>query len=198
MNQKELSSFYRGLLLLLAGGGTVALLSGVDQPWAKRAAAIGSVALFLAGAAFIVSLTFRQFRRFLNTPVRDEPLPSSLYLEHWHRVARLAVAASVVLQLILVAVLLFVEPPKQCPNWHLTDKRMTPLWLPLSMFTVPLIAALILMVVRWKWLVQKAIESIDYPITIPVSYVLVITVFGGCIMSLLPWAVLLSECGVGW
>jgi len=53
MNQKELSSFYRGLLLLLAGGGTVALLSRVDQPWAKEAAAIGSVAVFLGSTAFI-------------------------------------------------------------------------------------------------------------------------------------------------
>ena len=198
MNQKELSSLYRRLLLLLAGGGTVGLLSRIDQPWAKEAAAIGSVALFLGSATFIIFLTFRQFRQFLNASVCDESLPSSLYLDHWHRLARLAVAASVVLQLILVAVLLFVEPPKQCPNWHLADKRLTPLWLPLFMFTVPLIAALIFMVVRWNWLIQKAIESVDYPTTTPVSYILVITVMWGCVMSLLPWALIVSKCGIGW
>src|SRR5262245_23023900 len=104
MNQKQLSSLYRGILLLLAGGGTVALLSRVDQPWAKEATAIGSVILFLGGAAFIIFVTLAQSG--LNAPVRDEPLPSSLYLHHWHRLARLAVAASVVLQVILVAVLL--------------------------------------------------------------------------------------------
>jgi len=47
MNQKELSSLYRRLLLLLAGGGTVGLLSRIDQPWAKEAAVIGSVAYSL-------------------------------------------------------------------------------------------------------------------------------------------------------
>jgi hypothetical protein len=157
MKQKELLSFYRGLLLLLAGAGTVSLLSSVDQPWAKAAAAIGSSALFLAGAAFIVFVTFRQFRQFVNAPTRDEPLPSSLYLDYWYRLARLAVTASVVQGAILVAVLLFVEPPQQCPNWHLPDKHLTPLWLPFFIFTVPLIAALIFMVARWKWLVRKAI-----------------------------------------
>ena len=196
MNQKQLSSLYRGILLLLAGGGTVALLSRVDQPWAKEATAIGSVILFLGGAAFIIFVTLAQSG--LNAPVRDEPLPSSLYLHHWHRLARLAVAASVVLQVILVAVLLFVEPPKQCPNWLLPDKRLTPVWLPFFMFTVPLIAALVFMVARWKWLIRKAIESADYPTTTPVSYILVITVMWGCVMSLLPWALLVSKCGVGW
>jgi hypothetical protein len=197
MNQEQLSSFYRGCLLLLVGAGTVALLSSVEQPWAKLAAAIGGVVLFFAGAAFIILVTFRQFRQFLNAPVRDQPLPSSLYLEPWHRLAQLAVAASVVLAVILVAVLLFVEPPKQCPNWHLPDYGLTSLWLPLLMFTVPLIAALIFMVVRWKWLVQKAIASVDYPTTTPVPYILVITVMSGCAMSLLPWLLLAGKCGIG-
>lgn len=198
MKQKELLSFYRGLLLLLAGAGAISLLSSLDQPWAKAAAVIGFIALFLAGAAFIIFVTLRQFRQFVNAPIRDEPLPSSLSLDHWHRLARPAVTASAVLGAIFVAVLLFVEPPKQCPNWHLPDKRSTPLWLPFVMVTLPLIAVLILMVVRWDWLIQKAIESVDYPTTIPVPYILVITVMWGCLMSLFPWLLLVSKCGVGW
>jgi hypothetical protein len=200
MKQKELLSFYRALLLLLAGAGTVSLLSRVDQPWAKAAAAIGSIAVFLAVAGFVVFVTFRQFRQFVNAPApaRDEPLPSSLYLAYWHRLAWLAVTASVVQGAILVAVLLFVEPPQQCPNWHLPDEHLTPLWLPFLVFTVPLIAALIFMVACWKWLIRKAIESTDYANTIPVPYVLAITVMWGCVMSLLPWFLLVSKCDVGW
>jgi len=174
MSQSQLSFFYRGIVIILVGGFAVGLLSSIGRPWAKNVSTIAVVVLLPGGAAFIVFVTLRQFREFVNAPVGDEPLPANLYQDSWYHVARLAVVASVLLTVILVAMLLFSEPPKQCPNWHLPGKRSTPLWLPFFM-TVPLLAALVFTVARWSWVVRKAIASAYYPNTTPVSYILIVT-----------------------
>ncbi|HEX3116673.1 MAG TPA: hypothetical protein VHQ48_14425 [Bradyrhizobium sp.] len=197
MNQRELSFFYRGILLLILGGFAIRLLSSIEQPWAYYSGNIAVVFLFVAGAAFTIFVSVRQFRQFLNAPLPDEPLPEGLYLDRWHRAAGIAVLASVLLSAVLVAVLLFVEPPRQCPNWHYADRRSTSLWLPFLVLTVPLLAALVFMVIRWKWFVQKAIESTDYPTTMPVTYTLIVTVLFGCGLSQFPWALLAAHCWWG-
>jgi hypothetical protein len=198
MNQKELSFFYRGILFLVIGGLLVPLLSSIDQPWARYGTAIGGVVLFLGGAAFVIFVTLRGFVRFLNAPVPDEPVPPALYLDRWIYIARLAIAASMLLAVIFVTVLLFVEAPQQCPKWHLPDRHSSQsLWLPFFMLTVPLLVALTFAAIRWRWLVGKAIESVDYPTTVPIPYTLVATVLLGCAMSQLPWALLVSKCWLG-
>ena len=197
MNQNELSVFYRGVLLLVVGGLSIALLSSIDQPWARYAGATGGVVLVLGGSAFIIFVTLRQFIRFMNAPIGDEPLSPALYLDRWIRITRLGLAASVLLAVILVVVLLFVDPPRQCPNWHLPDRRSTPLWLLFFMLTVPLLVALIFVVIRWRWVVRKAIASVDYPPTIPIPFTLVVTVLFGCAMAQVPWVVLVTKCWLG-
>jgi hypothetical protein len=194
MNQSELSVFYRGILLLVVGGLSAALLSSIDQPWARYARAIGGVVLFLGCCAFIIFVTLRQFIRVMNAPVGDEPLSPALYLDRWIPVIRLALGASVLMAVILAVVLLFVDAPRQCPNWHLPDRRSTPLWLPFLMLTVPLLVALTFVVIRWRWVVRKAIASVDYPTPIPIPFTLVVTVLFGCAMAQFPWVVLVTKC----
>ena len=65
------------------------------------------------------------------------------------------------------------------------------------MLTAPILAGLVFMVIRWKWVVQKAVESVDYSTTTPVPYILVMTVLVGCGMSQLPWGLLVAECWWG-
>jgi hypothetical protein len=115
-------------------------------------------------------------------------------MDNWYRTVRLAVVTSVFLSVILVAVLLFFEPPKQWPQWHLPDQHSTSLWLPIFMLTVPLLAGLIFVVVRWRWVVQKAIESVDYPTTMPIPYFVCVSVLSFCGFSQLAWIILVTKC----
>lgn len=57
---------------------------------------------------------------------------------NWVKVARLAVAANVVLSGVTVAILLMAEPPDQCPSWHLKNAHSTSLWEDVVMLTAPL------------------------------------------------------------
>jgi len=196
MNQKQLSLVYRGTLLLVAGGTIVALLSRADQPWAKDAGSVGTGIWLIAVGVFTILVTLRHFRQFLNAPARDDPLPKSLYSDSWYHLARLAVAASVLLALTLAAVLLLVEPPQQCPDWRLPGKHSMPWWL-FFIWTAPLLAGLSFIVARWQWVLRKAIESVDYPVAAPLAYTLVMTVLVGCAMSQLPWVELFSKCWPG-
>ena len=193
MNEKPSSFFYRGVLLFILAGMAVAALSSSNQAWASSIGNIAGVLLFVAMGAFIVFVALGNFARFLDAPVPDEPLPPSLHAARWYRICRLAVACCVLLSVILVAVLLLVDPPRQCPGWHLPDRRSTSLWLPL-LWSMLVLAGLLFMIIRWDWLIEKAIASVDHPRTTPVTYTLVATVLGGCAMSQLPWALLLTRC----
>src|SRR5215831_20392401 len=194
MQQSDVSFFYRGVLLLLLGGIAITLLSSINQPWAYYVRTIGTASLFIGSAALISYVAIKGFRQYLDAPICDEPLPSSLLLDQWHRIAQLVVMASVFLAVIFVMVLLFVEPPKKCPNWHLPSNRSSSLWIPFWILTVPILTGVVFMTARWKWLVRKAIESVDYSTMIPVPYTLVITVLIGCGMSQFPWALLVTNC----
>src|SRR5262249_37574484 len=145
MQQSDVSFFYRGVLLLLLGGIAITLLSSINQPWAYYVRTIGTVSLFIGGPAFISHVSVKGFRKFLDGPMRGEPLPSSLLLDQWHRIAQLAVMASVFLAVIFVMVLLFVEPPKKCPNWHLPSNRSSSLWIPFWILTVPILTGVVFM-----------------------------------------------------
>jgi hypothetical protein len=193
MNQKQLPFFYRGVLFFLLAGLAVTALSSSNEPWASSIKNVAGVLLFIAMGAFIIFVVFRNFAQVLNAPIPDEPLPPSLHADKWYSRCRLAVVGCVLLSVILLAVLLFVTPPKQCPGWHLPDQRATSMWLP-SSWSMLVLAGLLFMIIRWDWLIEKAIASVDYPTETPVTYILVITVLGGCAMSQLPWALLLSQC----
>jgi len=130
-----------------------------------------------------------------DAPIPNEPVTPALYLDRWIYIARLAIAASVLLAVIVVAMLLFVQAPRQCPNWHLPGRQSSPsLWVPFFMSTVPLLVATTFVGIRWRWIVRKAIESTDYQTTVPIPYTLIVTVFVACAMSQFPWALLLSRC----
>jgi hypothetical protein len=62
---------------------------------------------------------------------------------NWVKVARSAVAASVVLSAVMVAILLMFDPPNQCPNWHLKNKYSTSLWAFLALWTTPLVVTVV-------------------------------------------------------
>ncbi len=78
---------------------------------------------------------------------------------NWVKVARLAVAASVVLSLVTVAILLMADPPNQCPNWHLKDAHSTSLWDEIALWTVPLSFCSGFIAVRWNRVARSAAES---------------------------------------
>lgn len=196
MNQRDASFLYRGILLFLAGGCFVTLLSSIDQPWARHASAIAAVVVFVGFAAFIAFTTFRSFFQFLDAPISDEPLSPDLSMDRWIVIARFAVAATALLAIAFVAVVLFAEPPKQCADWHLPDAHSTPIWLPFLM-TVPLLVGLTFVVIFWPWVLRKAIASVDYPTSVPIPYTLVATVFAGCAFSQFPWFLLITKCWPG-
>ena len=123
----------------------------------------------------------------------DKPLPPTVLMKRWRRVAQFAVGASVVLAVAFAALLLFGEPPKQCPNWHLPNARSSSLWVPFFLCMGLILPALIVMIARWEWIVGKAIE-VDYPTMTPVPYRLLIIVLMGCSASQFPWTVLVSNC----
>ena len=197
MNQRELTFLYRGIVALLVGGTLISLLPRSDEPWARYAGALGGTVLFVGGAAFIIFVTVRGFIRFLEAPVPDEPVPEDLYLDRWIFLARLAIAACVLLAIVFVALLLFGAAPRRCPAWHLPDPRATSLWPPFFMSTLPLVIALTVIGFAWRWIVRKAIESTDYPTPVPIPYTLVATVLFGCAMAQFPWALLIANCWLG-
>ena len=190
MSQAQLVFLYRGIILFILGAVAVSFLSSLDQRWANFA----GIAVFVAGGVFIIHFAISQFIQFLNTPLPQQRLPESLYLDRWYHLARLTVLAGVLLSMIFAAILLFIEPPKRCPGWHLVDERTSSLWLPFFMFTIPVLTGLSFAVIRWKWLVQKTIMDTNDATTVPVPYTLVATVLIGCAFSQFPWLLLLTHC----
>ena len=118
---------------------------------------------------------------------------------NWVKMARFAVAAGVVLSATTVAILLIVDPPKQCPSW-------TPLWEMLAMLSAPLLAITGFVAIRWNWIAQRAakhqrrrllIERLFGPITppaIPATYFMVHLCVAGSLLSQLPLLALVIQC----
>jgi hypothetical protein len=194
MNQKERSLLYRGTFLLVLAGFVVSRLAKSGEPWVRHLGDIGSVVLFLGMAAFILFVVVKRQRQVLNAPISNKPLPPSLESPHLRRLARIAVLASVLLFVAFFAVLMFVEPPKKCPNWHLPSNQHSPIW-PLALWSALVLAGLTFIIVRWRWVIKKAIGAADdYPTMIPVPYMLIIIVLFGCGMSQLPSVFLVTSC----
>ena len=131
---------------------------------------------------------------------RDTQLPK-FDAGNWVKVARFAVAASVVLSAVIVAILLMFDPPNECPNWHLKDAASTPLWALLAMWTTPMIVFSCFIAVRWNWLARKAAETDGRelpspvgPVTVPVTYVMVPMCLWTSLLSQFPLFLLVTEC----
>ncbi len=118
---------------------------------------------------------------------------------NWVKMARCAVAASVVLSAVTVAILLIVDPPKQCPSW-------TPLWEMLAALTAPLLIMTGFVAIRWNWVARRAakhqrrkmlFETLFGPMTppaIPVTYFMVNLCVAGSLLSQLPLFALVIQC----
>jgi hypothetical protein len=64
------------------------------------------------------------------------------------------------------------------------------------MVTAPLIVALTFVMIRWRWVLEKAIATVDDPTSVPIAYTLVATVIGA-----VPWRNSPGFCSlpsVGW
>jgi hypothetical protein len=124
--------------------------------------------------------------------------------DKWVTVARLAVAASVVLTAVTVAILLMVDPPDQCPNWHI-KKSAQSLWTLLVFWTAPVIGMGCVIAIRWNWTVRKEAEAAGRkvhtlffghvtPPAVPVNYVLINTCLVLSVVSQLPLVLLVTNC----
>jgi hypothetical protein len=117
------------------------------------------------------------------------------------KVARFAVAASVVLSAVTAAILLMFDPPNQCPNWHLNDPASTSLWELLALWTTPAIVFSSFIALRWNWVAQKAAETDGPeeltpfgPMMVPVTYVMVPICVATSLLSQFPLFLLVTEC----
>ena len=79
------------------------------------------------------------------------------------RVVRIAAAASVVLALITIAILLTVDPSHgQCPGWRFPTKNSgaVSLWFVVTFFTAPAVIWICVIAVRWAWFTQKILDAV--------------------------------------
>jgi hypothetical protein len=124
---------------------------------------------------------------------------------NWVKVARFAVAASVVLSAVMAAILLMFDPPNQCPNWHLKDKNSISLWAFLAVWTTPLVLSGCFIAVRWNWVARRAALKLEEkvptlffgPVTppaIPVTYIMVRMCIVMSVLSQLPLGLPVVEC----
>jgi hypothetical protein len=124
---------------------------------------------------------------------------------NWVKMARFAAAAGTLLSTVTAAIFLMVDPPKQCPNWHLNDVHSTPLWGMWATFVLLLLVPTCFIAFRWNWVARRAakyqrrkllIESLFSPMTppaIPVTYFMVIVCVAGSLLSQLP-LLLVIQC----
>ena len=120
----------------------------------------------------------------------------------WVTVARIAVAVSVALSAVMVAILLFADPPNQCPNWHFKNATSSSLWEDVVMLTAPLNIFSCFIAVRWNWVAQRAIESAGRtlfgghmtPPTIPVTHIMVHMCVATSLVAQFPLFLLVTQC----
>ncbi len=118
----------------------------------------------------------------------SEPTTSRGSQDTYFKVVLFGVAASAILSALMLAILLFVEPPKLCPNWHLPDKASTPLLQMFMVLTVPFTAMLCFMIIRWDWVVQKAAKA-----KAPIAKVVPMMLFM-CVLPQVPLLLLVLRC----
>jgi len=108
------------------------------------------------------------------------------------KLARAAVIMAALLSFANAALLLTMTPPDRCRDWVVAGDAPTSLWLLWAFFSVPVLAVVGLIAVRWRWAVRKAAETARYPA--PVEHVLVAVCIMGAFMSQAPLFVLVSRC----
>jgi hypothetical protein len=125
---------------------------------------------------------------------------------NWIKMAQFAAAAGMLLSTVTAAILLMLEPPKQCPNWYLNDGHSTSLWGMWAALVLVFLLPVCFIAFCWNWIARKAatyqrrkllIESLFGPMTapaIPVTYILVILCVAGSLVSLLPLLALITQC----
>ena len=125
---------------------------------------------------------------------------------NWVKIARFATAAGMLLSTVTAVILLMVDPPKQCPNWHLNDVHSTSLWGMWATFVLIFLAPACFIAFRWNWVARRAathqrrkllIERLFGPMTpptIPVTFIMVILCVAGSLLSQLPLFVLVIKC----
>src|SRR5215468_3710247 len=130
--------------------------------------------------------------------------PTELDGGKWVKLARFAVVAGTLLSTVTAAILLTVDPPKQCPNWHLNDKHSTSLWGMWATLVLFFLVPAGFMAFRWNWVARKAathrrrkmfVERLFSPMTppsIPVTYFLVNLCVAGCLLSQFPLLALIT------
>src|SRR5215472_460239 len=125
---------------------------------------------------------------------------------NWVKMARFAAAAGTLLSTVTAAILLMVDPPKQCPNWHLNDMHSTSLWGMWATLVLLFLIPACIIAFRWNWFARKAAtyESLFGPMTtlrtrrgspapIPVIYIMVILCVAGSLVSQLPLIALITQ-----
>ena len=123
---------------------------------------------------------------------------------NWVKMARFAAAAGTLLSTVTAAILLMVDPPKQCPNWHLNDGHSTSLWRMWVTLVLLFLIPACFIAFFWNWIARKAatyqrrrplIESLfGPPPAIPVTYIMVILCVSGSFLSQLPLLALITKC----
>src|SRR5215467_3910079 len=124
----------------------------------------------------------------------------------WVQLARFAVVAGTLLSTVTAAILLTVDPPKQCPNWHLNDKHSTSLWAMSATLILFLLVPACFIAFRWnsvarraakhqrrKMLVERLFGRMTPP-PIPVTYFMVNVCIAASLLSQLPLFALITQC----
>jgi hypothetical protein len=127
---------------------------------------------------------------------------------NWVKLARFAVATSVLLTIVTLGILLFVEAPQQCRSWCL--KNHQPLWEILALWGVPITIFNAFIAVRWNWVARRMVEkqqqqvrslffgrmTAPYVRPIPVTYIMIPMCAMGSTFAQLPLFLLILECWI--
>ena len=143
---------------------------------------------------------------FLGLTVTMDTQPPEFNGGNWVNMARFAAAAGTVLSTVTAAILLMVDPPRQCPNWYLNDGHSSSLWGMWATLVLLFLIPACFIAFCWNWIARKAatyqrrkllIESLFGPMTppaIPVTYIMVILCVAGALLSQLPLLALVTQC----
>jgi hypothetical protein len=138
--------------------------------------------------------------------VTTDAQPPEFDRGNWVKMARFAAAAGTLLSTVTAAILLMVDPPKQCPNWHLNDVHPTSLWGMWTALVLFVLAPACFFAFRWNWVARRAaahkrrkllIEYLFGPMTppaIPVTYITAILCVAGSLLSQFPLIALVTRC----
>jgi hypothetical protein len=125
---------------------------------------------------------------------------------NWVRMARFAATVGTLLSTVTAAILLIVDPPKQCPNWHLNDGHSTSLWGMWATLVLLFLIPACFIAFRWnsvarraakhqrrKMLVERLFGRMTPP-PIPVTYFMVNVCIAASLLSQLPLFALITQC----